>query len=342
MTTVTAPAPWITSSQQCTLETCPMSYAHITYLPNLGGNAFYIALFALFIPVQCYLGIRHRTWGYLFGTICGLILEVLGYIARIYMRHNPFIDRWFIMYLVCLTIAPAFLSGAIYVSLARIVGAYSAQISRIKQRSYSLIFISFDIISLLLQAAGGAITTSNSASTVQDGINIMIAGLASQVASLTLYIVIVLDFAYRVFSLSARNPSASNNTTFRLANTTKRESDSQDLVVSDTGLITLNPEFAALRASNRWKAFLFCQGLAVVCIYIRSCFRVAELCGGFSSHLANDQTTFMVLEGMMISIAVIAMSTWGHPGIGFNGRWEALNYPMFRVGRKKGESQAEA
>ena len=98
MTTVTAPAPWITSSQQCTLETCPMSYAHITYLPNLGGNAFYIALFALFIPVQCYLGIRHRTWGYLFGTICGLILEVLGYIARIYMRHNPFIDRWFIMY----------------------------------------------------------------------------------------------------------------------------------------------------------------------------------------------------------------------------------------------------
>lgn len=99
MTTVTAPAPWITSSQQCTLETCPMSYAHITYLPNLGGNAFYIALFALFIPVQLYLGTRHRTWGYLFGAICGLILEVLGYIGRIYMRHNPFIDRWFIMYL---------------------------------------------------------------------------------------------------------------------------------------------------------------------------------------------------------------------------------------------------
>lgn len=98
MTTVTAPAPWITSSQQCTLETCPLSYAHITYLPNLGGNAFYIALFALFIPVQLYLGIRHRTWGYLFGAICGLILEVLGYIARIYMRHNPFIDRWFIMF----------------------------------------------------------------------------------------------------------------------------------------------------------------------------------------------------------------------------------------------------
>ncbi|PWY69724.1 RTA1-domain-containing protein [Aspergillus heteromorphus CBS 117.55] len=335
MTTVTAPAPWITSSQQCTLETCPLSLAHIDYLPNLGGNAFYIALFGLFIPVQVYLGVRHKTWGYLIGAICGLILEVLGYIARIYMRHNPFIDRWFIMYLVCLTIAPAFLSGAIYVSLARIVGAYGSQLSRLKQRSYSLIFISFDIISLLLQAAGGAITTSNSASTVQSGINIMIAGLSSQVASLTLYIVICLDFAFRVYRLTARNPSA---LAFRMTHT-KRESDSPDLVngatAAGTDLITMNPEFASLRSSRRWKGFLFCQGLAVVCIYVRSCFRVAELCGGFSSKLANDQTTFMVLEGMMISIAVIAMSTWGHPGIGFNGRWESLNYPMFQ---KKGRS----
>ncbi|PYH98074.1 hypothetical protein BO71DRAFT_395557 [Aspergillus ellipticus CBS 707.79] len=236
-------------------------------------------------------------------------------------------------YLVCLTIAPAFLSGAIYVSLARIVGAYSAPLSRLKQRSYSLIFISFDIISLLLQAAGGAITTSNSASTVQSGINIMIAGLSSQVASLTLYIVICLDFAFRVYRLTSNNPSAGTTGGFRMTHT-KNESDTPDLNTDE--LITLNPEFAALRASTRWKAFLGCQGLAVVCIYIRSCFRVAELCGGFSSKLANDQTTFMVLEGMMISIAVIAMSTWGHPGVGFGGRWTDLDYPMFKFGKKRG------
>lgn len=96
--TITAPAPWITSSQQCTLETCPLSYAHTSYLPNLGGNAFYVAVFALFIPVQLYLGIRTRTWGYMIGMVCGLILEVLGYIGRIKMRDNPFIDEWFEMW----------------------------------------------------------------------------------------------------------------------------------------------------------------------------------------------------------------------------------------------------
>ncbi|THC95874.1 hypothetical protein EYZ11_004652 [Aspergillus tanneri] len=259
-TAVTAPAPWITSSQQCSLETCPLTYAHTFYLPNTGGNAFYIALFGLFIPVQLFLGIRHRTWGFLVGLMCGLILEVLGYVARLKMRDNPFIDRWFVMYLVCLTIAPAFFSGAIYVSLARIVAVYSLQLSRLRQRTYSLLFIAFDILSLLLQAAGGAITTSDSMSTVQTGINIMIAGLASQVASLTLYLTLCIDFGWRVyyniFRMSHKpEEKTSQNTTTLLTDT------NTDAPGSDARLV-LNPKLAALRSTKRWSTFLLLQGLA--------------------------------------------------------------------------------
>lgn len=340
-TIVTAPAPWITSSQQCTLETCPLSYAHIRYIPNLGGNAFYVTLFAILIPVQIWIGIRTRTWGFMFGSICGLILEVLGYVARLKMRDNPFIDCWFTMYvfdiqtwsnflqsltgaryMVCLTIAPAFISGAIYISLARIIGVYTTQLSRIRQRSYSLIFVACDVVSLLLQAAGGAITTSNDSSTVQTGINIMIAGLSTQVASLTLYLAICLDFGWRVHRLQGHNATAQNH---QVSN--KRESTQS--LFNEPEELRLNQEFTALRTSKSWMAFLILEGLATVCIYIRSVFRVAELSGGFNSHLANDQTTFMVLEGAMISIATISLSTWGHPGIGFQGQWEKLNYTMF-------------
>ncbi|KAL4744120.1 RTA1-domain-containing protein [Aspergillus similis] len=314
--TVTAPAPWITSSQQCTVQTCPLSLAHTSYLPNLGGNGFYVALFALLIPVQIIVGFRTKTWSFMTGTVCGLLLEVLGYAARIKMRDNPFIDRWFTMYMVCLTIAPAFLSAAIYVSLARIVAVYTTRVSRIKQRSYSLVFVACDIVSLLLQAAGGAITTSSSSSTVQAGINIMIAGLASQVASLTLYLVICLDLAWRIYRLPLKSERLEPTAT----------DSSQDPVVNR---VVLNPDSADIRASKTWVAFLVFQGLATLCIYIRSVFRVAELSGGFNSHLANDEVAFMVLEGAMISIAAIALSAWGHPGIGFQGRWSDLNYPMF-------------
>ncbi|KAL2841009.1 RTA1 like protein-domain-containing protein [Aspergillus pseudoustus] len=311
--TVTAPAPWITSTQQCTLQTCPLSLAHNTYLPNLAGNAFFVALFAFFILVQLALGIRTRTWSFMGSTICGLILEVLGYAARIKMRDNPFIDKWFTMYIVCLTIAPAFLSAAVYVSLARIVAVYTTQVSRLKQRSYSIIFVACDIVSLLLQAAGGGLTTANDNSTVQTGINILIAGLSFQVASLTLYLAICLDLAWRISRLSL----SSSRTRF-----------------SDANGISLDPDFASMRASGTWVAFLVLQGLATICIYIRSVFRVAELSNGFGSHLANDEVTFMVLEGAMISIAVISLSTWGHPGIGFRGYWSSLNYPMFSKGQK--------
>ncbi|KAL3440507.1 RTA1 like protein-domain-containing protein [Aspergillus insuetus] len=320
--TVSAPAPWITSSQQCTLDTCPLSLAHITYLPNLAGNAFYVALFALLILIQLIIGTRTRTWSFMGSTICGLILEVLGYAARIKMRSNPFIDRWFTMYIVCLTIAPAFLSAAIYVSLARIVAVYTTQVSRIKQRSYSIIFVACDIVSLLLQAAGGAITTADESSTVQAGINIMLAGLAAQVASLTLYLGICLDLAWRIYRLLS-------------AQSGKRHgSVGADAIEHTNGLLLLNPDVATLRASKSWVAFLSLQGLATICIYIRSVFRVAELSDGFDSHLANDEVTFMVLEGAMISIAAMALSTWGHPGIGFRGQWSELDYPIFSTMRK--------
>ena len=98
--TGSAPQPTITSTDQCTLDTCPLSEGDTHYLPNLGGNSFFIAVFALFIPVQLFLGIRHRTWGFLFGTICGLILEIIGYVGRLKIRDNPFIDEWFLMYVL--------------------------------------------------------------------------------------------------------------------------------------------------------------------------------------------------------------------------------------------------
>ena len=60
---------------------------------------------------------------------------------------------------------------------------------------------------------------------------------------------------------------------------------------------------------------------AVITIYVRSIFRVAELQGGFNSALANDQVTFMILEGAMVSIASLALTIM-HPGPIFREFWK--------------------
>lgn len=69
-------------------------------------------------------------------------------------------------------------------------------------------------------------------------------------------------------------------------------------------------------------------GLAVatLTIFIRSIFRVAELNGGFSSDLANDEVAFMILEGAMMVIACACMSVF-HPGYSLVGDWKELVSP---------------
>lgn len=81
----------------CTLQTCPISYAIITYFPSLAGNVLYLAIFAMILVSQLFLGIRYRTWGFLTGMTCGLLCEVLGYAGRVWYRTQPFGQPAFLM-----------------------------------------------------------------------------------------------------------------------------------------------------------------------------------------------------------------------------------------------------
>ena len=105
-----------------------------------------------------------------------------------------------IRYLICLTIGPAFFSASIYLCLSRLVVVYGENLSRFRPRTYTITFVCCDITSLVLQAIGGGIaSTADIKSTEQEGINIMIAGLSFQVASLVLFILLCAEFAWNVY-----------------------------------------------------------------------------------------------------------------------------------------------
>ncbi|PYI11623.1 RTA1-domain-containing protein [Aspergillus sclerotiicarbonarius CBS 121057] len=283
-------------SDYCTLDICPLSEAYVYYVPSLAGNAFYLAVFAALLIAQVGLGIRYRTWGYLIGLFGGLVLEIIGYAGRLQMHYNPFRFDPYLEYLICLTIGPAFFSASIYICLGRIVVIYGEKVSRLRPRTYTIVFVLCDLISLILQAAGGAITSTadaDQADLAQTGVNIMIAGLATQVASLVLFMGLCLDYAWQV----RKNPH------------------------------NLNPDVRMrnLRNSFLWKAFLGGLALATLTIFIRSVFRVAELKGGFHSALANNEVDFMILEGAMIVIAILSL-TGLHPGVCFDGLWDQTKW----------------
>jgi hypothetical protein len=145
----------------CHLGTCSITeWGYIHYQPNLAGNVLFLALMCILGVAQLVLGLYYKTRLICFSMILGLLSESLGYIARILLHYDPFDRTYFLWYLICLTIGPVFIAAAIYLCLGRIVVVLGEEISRIKPRSYTLFFMGCDVISLVVQAAGGGIAAS--------------------------------------------------------------------------------------------------------------------------------------------------------------------------------------
>jgi hypothetical protein len=220
---------------------------------------------------------------------------VIGYIARVMIHKSPFDQDDFLIYLITLTMAPAWITAAIYLCLSRIVIVYGETLSRFKPRTYTIIFCSCDILSLMLQSVGGAIAaTANSESSINQGKNIMLAGLIWQVFSLVLFGICAGDFAMRVHK----------------------------------GKGSLNPRYVDLVTSKVFKCFLLGLVVASVTIFARCIYRSVELSGGFNSTLfVNDEALFMVMEGVMIVIATSCL-TFLHPALCLQNAFHESNFTL--------------
>jgi hypothetical protein len=144
----------------CTLATCDVhQWGFVKYIPSLGGNLFFLILICAFIFAQIWLGIKYRTSSVCMCMLAGLVLESAGYIGRILLHSNPFYRPYFLLYLVCLTLGPVFFAAAIYLCLGRIVVIVGEEISWLKPRTYTFVFVACDVLSLLIQAVGGVIAS---------------------------------------------------------------------------------------------------------------------------------------------------------------------------------------
>jgi len=201
------------------------------------------------------------------------------------MHKNAFSINGFLMQICTLSIGPAFYCAAIYLCLTRLVRTYGESTSRLKPAQYTYIFICCDVVSLSLQGAGGglaSVDTQNQKSPTL-GDNVMIAGLASQVFSLTLFAALSAEYGVRVSRVHARDVS--------------EEKDSK------------GKRWMTEKEAKRLKAFLAAIGLAFLLIYIRCVYRIIELSGGWNSRLMKEETKFVVLEGVFVTLSFFSFPT---------------------------------
>lgn len=176
---------------------------------------------------------------------------------------------------------------------------YGENLSFAKPRTIAITFVTSDFCSLLLQAIGGAIAdTVDDDDAAQKGINVMIAGLLLQVISISVFLAFMVFFWWR----SGRS-----------------------------GERSMDAEKQLCRRRPLFRVFLISLVVATIAVLVRSIFRVAELWGGFSGDLWNNETDFLVLDGAMMAVAVVLLSIL-HPGVAFGAQWSSANW-SFKKGR---------
>lgn len=235
--------------------------------------------------------------------------------GRIMLYNDLFSFDAFLTYLIPLTIAPAFITASIYLCLARIIHILDPALrhNRLQPMTYTKIFVTFDVISLILQGAGGGVaaTADDDKSASDLGINIMIAGLAFQVFSLVCFIVLCSDFAIRL---------CRGKRTSQWKSLFKRFSKDSDLVEHNE-----ISDYQSIKNSRMFKGLIAALVVSVVLILTRSVYRLIELQDGFDGELANDETLFFILEGPMILLSCILLTVF-HPALAMKGIWSMKQF----------------
>lgn len=103
----------------CALNTCPLDRSIYTYRPSIAANSIFIALFGISLIIHMIQGVRNKSWWFSGCMSLGCICEVIGYAGRVIVWQNPFSFNGFLLQIICITIAPAFFSAAIYLTLSQ-------------------------------------------------------------------------------------------------------------------------------------------------------------------------------------------------------------------------------
>ena len=196
--------------------------------------------------------------------------EAIGYGGRIMMHYNPWDSNGFKVQICCLVLAPSFLAAAIYLTLKHLVIYFGAEKSRIRPGLYTAIFISCDVVSILIQAGGGGIAASNDSDLVKIGDHLIVAGISFQVATMFVCMCLAADFGFALFK-----------------HHNKRRVTAEEV-----------QEGRELPGSFRYYAI--CSSIAFLLIFIRCVYRVPEMAGGWGGPLMQRQAEFMILDSTYV------------------------------------------
>ncbi|KAG5360335.1 Sphingoid long-chain base transporter RSB1 [Yarrowia sp. B02] len=264
-------------------------YGLYSFMPDYDSNLAGVILFAIILVVHIALGAWWRQWWFGICVSCGCVLEFLGFLGRFLSIEISVEDQsYYIMQIVCLTLAPAFVMAGVYCILAKLVVVYGESYSRLGPIVYTILFVVGDWVSIIIQAVGGGLAATQNNS--DSGTWIMVAGIAFQVLVMSIFFLFYFDFLFRLW----------------------RGRKYADVLDSQAH----RPDIEALKQGKKLPIFIAGQTLAIVLIYTRSIYRIIELAGGWHGRLVINEVYMLVLDGLMMVLATYLLAIF-HPGFMF-------------------------
>ncbi|KAI5953704.1 hypothetical protein KGF54_003076 [Candida jiufengensis] len=284
---------------------------------NRPANIIFLVLFAITFLYCILIVYKSRYWWFNIAFVCGTALEFLGYLGRVLSFGDMSDFNFYLLQLIALTIAPAFLMGGIYYVFALLCVIMGRKFSLLKPLVYSYVFIACDVISLVIQAVGGGIAAvaAQNYESAHAGEAIMVTGIAFQVFSMSIYLILWFIFLWNIFfkvdildSQQKWKPSIKNF--LRLFFNTSEAQKYKETQLEHN----YNPKFKSIRNRPLFNYYPLAITIAVATIYIRCIYRVVELAQGFRGYLITHEVYVMVLDATMCFITCLIFMPF-HPQI---------------------------
>ncbi|KAF4417802.1 RSB1-like protein [Fusarium acutatum] len=169
------------------------------YVPSTAAGIVFCVLFGLSTIMHLIQLGRSRIWWCSVFVIGGLV-EIIGWAGRAWSSQCPYNSTAFLMQISTLIIAPVFFTAGVYIILGRLIQVFGRDCSILRPNLYLWIFCTCDVISLVVQAIGGGLASAavNKVNGNTDpGTNTMVAGIVFQLASMSVFVALAIDFLIR-------------------------------------------------------------------------------------------------------------------------------------------------
>ncbi|KAJ7439770.1 RTA1 like protein-domain-containing protein [Mycena latifolia] len=251
------------------------------FVPETGPAIIGLALFGLSGLIHWIQFFRCGRQPFMLALTIGMTAMAGGFAVRILVSHNPTSLGLNIGSTLLILLSPCLFLGLDYMILGRLAALFGPEVTSksmfIAPARIATIFVWSDVLTFVVQALGGSMTTSKKHDTIQLGNTIALVGLSLQLVSFALFVALVVVFGSRV---RARFPQVWHSR-------------------GHSPFTAFGSEYI-----SDWRILYYALCFSCVAILIRSIFRMAEFIQGHAGYLSTHEAYFYALDSLPLWLAM--------------------------------------